>query len=62
MRFIAPLIWAFLISCVISYVLTSMGGTPFNLTSTIAMAIVLSIGVFFLGEGVLKQGEGEREQ
>lgn len=60
MRFVAPLIWAFLISCVISYVLTSMGGTSFDLTSTIAMAIILSIGVFFLGEGVLKTGKQEQ--
>ncbi|WP_174612781.1 DUF2929 family protein [Virgibacillus ihumii] len=60
MRFIMPLIWAFFISCVISYVLTSMGGTSFDLTSTIAMAIILSIGVFFLGEGVLKQSEREQ--
>ncbi|WP_077325072.1 DUF2929 family protein [Virgibacillus siamensis] len=60
MRFIAPLIWAFFISCVISYVLTSMGGTQFHLPSTIALAIILTIGVFLLGEGVLKKGESEQ--
>ncbi|TRM11908.1 DUF2929 family protein [Lentibacillus cibarius] len=55
MRFLWSFIWAFLISCVISYVLTSMAGNAFSMTSTLAVAIIITLGVYILGEGVLKQ-------
>ncbi|WP_188455315.1 DUF2929 family protein [Virgibacillus oceani] len=55
MRFIWTLIWALLISGVISYVLTSMGGTDFDIMSTVTLAIIMAIAVYILGEGVVKQ-------
>ncbi|GGJ95361.1 hypothetical protein GCM10007063_17340 [Lentibacillus kapialis] len=58
MRFLWPLIWAFLISCVVSYVLVSMAGNDFDIVSTFGATIVITLAVFILGEGVLK-GESE---
>ncbi|WP_099157185.1 DUF2929 family protein [Virgibacillus ndiopensis] len=55
MRFIWTLIWALLISGVISYVLTSMGGTNFNVMSTVTLAIIMAIAVYILGEGIIKR-------
>lgn len=59
MRFLLPLVWALLISGVISYVLSSMAGNPFNLTNTVILAVIITIAISVLGEGVLK---GESEQ
>ncbi|RYG72583.1 DUF2929 family protein [Lentibacillus lipolyticus] len=58
MRFFWSFFWAFLISCVISYVLTSMAGNSFSLTSTLMVAVIITLGVYILGEGILK-GEAE---
>ncbi|WP_010529926.1 DUF2929 family protein [Lentibacillus jeotgali] len=58
MRFLWPLIWAFLISCVVSYVLVSMAGNEFEIVGTFAATIVITLAVFILGEGVLK-GESD---
>ncbi|HLQ72612.1 MAG TPA: DUF2929 family protein [Bacillota bacterium] len=57
MRFILPIIWAFVISGVISYVLSSMASEPFNITATVAVATLISLAVIILGEGVLKETE-----
>ncbi|TFJ93597.1 DUF2929 family protein [Lentibacillus salicampi] len=59
MRFFWPLFWAFLISCVVSYVLISMAGNTFEIGSTLAAALVITLAVYVLGEGVLK---GESDQ
>ncbi|SFD38445.1 Protein of unknown function [Lentibacillus persicus] len=57
MRFFWTFFWAILISAVISYVLTSMAGNAFDVTSMFVVAILMSLAVFLLGEGVLKNGE-----
>ncbi|MFZ3577904.1 DUF2929 family protein [Virgibacillus sp. DJP39] len=54
MRFIWTFIWSLFLSGVLSYILTSMGGTSFNLMHTLVLAVILSIAVFVLSEGVLK--------
>ncbi|MBP1947249.1 YjzD family protein [Virgibacillus litoralis] len=59
MRFLLPLVWALLISGVISYVLSSMAGNPFNLMNTVILAVIVTIAISILGEGALKS---EREQ
>ncbi|MFB4169763.1 DUF2929 family protein [Virgibacillus sp. JSM 102003] len=59
MRFLIPLVWALFISGVISYVLSSMAGNPFNLTNTVILALIVTIAISILGEGVLK---GKSEQ
>ncbi len=59
MRFLLPLVWALLISGVISYVLSSMAGNPFNLMNTVILGVIITIAISVLGEGVLK---GESEQ
>ncbi|ASN06529.1 DUF2929 family protein [Virgibacillus necropolis] len=58
MRFIWTFIWSLFISGVLSYILTSMGGTTFNLMHTLVLAIIVSVAVFILSEGVLK-GDSE---
>ncbi|HLR65811.1 DUF2929 family protein [Virgibacillus alimentarius] len=55
MQFIMSFIWALLISGAISYVLASMAGDPFNLTHTIVLAIILTLAVYVLGGGLLKE-------
>lgn len=57
MRYIMTIIWAVLISSVISYVLSNMAGDPFNLTHTLILAAILSVVVFILGDGILKNQE-----
>ncbi|SDQ88337.1 Protein of unknown function [Virgibacillus subterraneus] len=54
MRFLLPLVWALLISGVISYVLSSMAGNPFNLMNTVILAVIVTIAISILGEGALK--------
>jgi Protein of unknown function (DUF2929) len=54
LRYIWTIVWALLISGVLSYVLSSMGGGQFDLTSTVVFAAILSIFVFLLGEVALK--------
>lgn len=53
MRYIWTFIWSLLLSGVLSYILTSMGGTDFNLLHTLILAIILTVAVFILTEGVL---------
>ncbi|MFD2759843.1 DUF2929 family protein [Lentibacillus juripiscarius] len=54
MRFFWSFFWAILISCVISYVLASMAGNSFSMTSAFMLAIIITLGVYIMGEGVLK--------
>lgn len=53
MRFIWTFIWSLLLSGVLSYILTSMGDSEFKLMPTLALAIILTVAVFVLAEGVL---------
>ncbi|API91027.1 MULTISPECIES: YjzD family protein [Virgibacillus] len=55
MRYIVTLIWACLIGAAVSYVLSSMGSEPFNLTATIGLAVVFFITISVLGDGILKE-------
>lgn len=55
MRHIIVIIWSFLISCAVSYVLTSMGGEPFNINHTLMLAVFFFVIVTILGEFVLKE-------
>lgn len=54
MRYIWTIIWATLISGVLSYVLSSMGNDPFVLLDTLILAGILSVAVIILGDGLLK--------
>ncbi|WP_010093625.1 YjzD family protein [Ornithinibacillus scapharcae] len=55
MRYIFTIIWAVLISFVLSYVLSSMGGESLDLVATFVLAAVFSIIVFLLGDGMLRE-------
>lgn len=55
MRFIITVIWSLLIGSAISYILSAMGGQELTLLQMSIMAGILSIAVFVLGEGVLKE-------
>ncbi|GAB3789889.1 DUF2929 family protein [Virgibacillus kimchii] len=53
MRYVMTIIWALLLGVVLSYVLSSMAAEPFNVSATIAFIIIISLSVFWLGDGVL---------
>lgn len=55
MRHVVVIIWSILIGTVVSYVLTSMGGEPFNMNHTLILAAFLFVIVTILGEFVLKE-------
>lgn len=54
-RYIVTIIWAVLISAVISYVLSSMAGEPFSIEGSLLLAAIFAVGIFVLGEGALKE-------
>jgi len=51
------IVWAFILSLAISYVLTSMGGEPFNFSHTFVVASLIVVAVVALGEGALKESD-----
>ena len=57
MRFIVTIIWAALISGVLSYILSHMTGSTFELTNVIVLTVIISLTVFILGEGLIKTNE-----
>ncbi|MGM8364393.1 DUF2929 family protein [Virgibacillus sp. W0181] len=57
MRYIMTIIWSALISGVVSYVLSSMTGEPFNLADSLILAAIMAIAIFLLGDGLLKKQE-----
>ena len=56
-RYIMTIFWAILISGVLSYVLSSMGDAKFVLTDTLILAGILSVAIFILGDGLLKDNK-----
>ena len=57
MRYIIIFIWSILISSAVSYVLTSMSGDPFSFKIAVFFAGILSVAIFVLGDGILKEAE-----
>jgi len=57
MRFFMVLFWSVLVSSVVSYVLTSMAGDPFNFTLVLVFAAILTVAILVLGEGILDTNE-----
>lgn len=57
MRIIMAIVWAFILSLAISYVLTSMGGEPFNFSYAFVVASLIVVAVVLLGEGALKEND-----
>lgn len=55
MRYIWTIIWATLISGVLSYVLASMGGDSFVVKDTLVLAGILTVAIIILGDGLLKE-------
>lgn len=56
MRIIMTLIWALLIGAALAYVLSSMGGEPFNVTQSIVFSASTFIAIILL-DGVLRVSE-----
>ncbi|TXL64101.1 DUF2929 family protein [Cerasibacillus terrae] len=52
-------IWALLIGGVVSYVLTSMAGDPFNLNTSLIISAIIAVVIFVLGDGILKGNSQE---
>ncbi|WP_191126319.1 DUF2929 family protein [Cerasibacillus terrae] len=59
MRYIMTVIWALLIGGVVSYVLTSMAGDPFNLNTSLIISAIIAVVIFVLGDGILKGNSQE---
>lgn len=57
MRFIMTIIWAALISGVLSYVLASMAGQAFNLAQAGTLTAFISVAIFLLDAAVLTEQE-----
>ncbi len=57
MRYIWTIIWSFLLSSMIVYVLASMSGGTFDLTGTIALTAVFALTTIVLGEGILGKSD-----
>ncbi|WP_047986199.1 YjzD family protein [Ornithinibacillus californiensis] len=55
MRYLATILWAVLITFVLSYVLSSMAGVALDLVATLVMAAIFSVVVFILGDGLLRE-------
>ncbi|MBY7143094.1 DUF2929 family protein [Virgibacillus sp. NKC19-3] len=53
MRYIMTIFWAVAISTVVSYVLTSMAGSPFVFTDTLILAGIFAVAAIVLAEVVL---------
>lgn len=56
MRFIATIIWAFVLSAVAAFVLSSMSGDPYDMSIVIVMTIIFSLAIWTLS-AVLPKGE-----
>jgi hypothetical protein len=56
-RYIMTIIWAVLISGVLSYVLSSMGNAEFVLKDTLILAGILAVAIMVLGDGLLKNNK-----
>ncbi|MFS0560178.1 DUF2929 family protein [Terribacillus sp. 179-K 1B1 HS] len=56
MRFIVTIIWAFVLSAVVAFVLTSMSGDSYDMSLVYVMTIVFSLGVWTVS-AVLPKGE-----
>ncbi|MDL4842912.1 DUF2929 family protein [Aquibacillus rhizosphaerae] len=55
MRYLITIIWALLISLVISYVLTSMAGEELRMAPIFFLVAIFSIVTFIVGDGILKE-------
>ncbi|SDC78598.1 Protein of unknown function [Terribacillus halophilus] len=56
MRFIVTIIWAFVLSAVVAFVLTSMSGDSYDMSLVYVMTIVFSLGVWAVS-AVLPKGQ-----
>jgi small-conductance mechanosensitive channel len=57
MRYIMTFIWSFLLSSMVTYVIGNMSGTPFEITNALVIAVVFTVVVIILGDGLLKDDE-----
>ncbi|TCT22432.1 DUF2929 family protein [Melghiribacillus thermohalophilus] len=55
MRLFWTIIWSFLLSSMVVYVVSSMTGAHFDLTLAIVLSITFTVASVVLGEGLLKQ-------
>ncbi|MCA0987794.1 YjzD family protein [Guptibacillus algicola] len=53
MRYIWAIIWGFLLSNMIFYVLASMQGGSFNFPAAIIFGVIISAAAIVLGDGVI---------
>lgn len=55
MRYFWTIFWAFLLSNMIVYVISSMQATGFSFAQAIILAAVFSVVIFILGDGVVSK-------
>jgi hypothetical protein len=53
------IVWAFLLSFMISYVLSNMGGHSFSINQVLMLTGIFTVAVVLLGEGALKENTNE---
>lgn len=55
MRLFWSIFWGFLLSCMITYVISSMQGGSFHLSQAIVLTVAFTVVVTLLGEGALSK-------
>ncbi|MCP8615564.1 DUF2929 family protein [Salirhabdus salicampi] len=55
MRYLVTLLWSFLLSGMVVYVVSSMSGIEFSGTGVVLLAIAFTVCSIVLGDGVLKE-------
>ncbi|MYL32246.1 DUF2929 family protein [Pontibacillus yanchengensis] len=55
MRLFWSIFWGFLLSCMVTYVVSSMNGGAFHLSQAIVLTVAFTLTVLILGEGALKE-------
>ncbi|MBM7554045.1 YjzD family protein [Thalassobacillus pellis] len=54
MRYFWTVFWAFLLSLMITYVISNMSGSHFNFVQVIVLTVLFSGAAFLLGESLIK--------
>ncbi|MBM7571521.1 DUF2929 family protein [Aquibacillus albus] len=57
MRYLMTIVWALLISFLVSYVLTSMAGETLTFAPIFVVAILFIIVATVIGDGILKESK-----
>lgn len=54
-RIFWSIFWGFLLSCMVTYVVSNMNGAEFDITKAIILTIAFTLTAILLGDGLLKE-------